>query len=597
MPGVDVDHVLLNAKLPKSRAIEMEITPADMRVVRKQQEDWNEAVLDIEVALIALPNRVQRRLKNRLELIKRRVIRRWQHPLKLPVLTKVKKKYVIKFVHQDDDSLRFEDVPYPHEDLTKVDKTCGVAIGPIIENKPFIANYRSKYCMLAGGFKRVWHEQEYSKKHIKRFGKFVQNFIKSHYEPLEYQEISHDYQDKWLMNSKYTLKQKEKFHKILQAYLDSGLTLSHYIKDNPKLHSRMYECGTFIKKEFLTEEKFPRLINPRPDEFKAFVAPYIKDIEHRVIYNNHFIKGKLPNQVVDRMKEIQSKFLHLYETDFSSFEGSFSVEFQDVCEKALFDHMLKFNPHIKAMVDECYTGRNVLILGKTKDKIVFKGSRMSGDMWTSLANGFSNMMIMQYCAALSHKNVSDDFDFMVEGDDGLIGSNYAIDFSVVKKLGFSLKCIEACDTNDLSFCGHRYSPSGDHFVDAMTQLTKFGWAYETAVIDNYSENTTKYEAALMRAKALSLLVNAGGMPIIQPLCEQIINLTEGVRVERKHFDRWLDMQYDVSQLDHIAFRKEITISNREYFAELYGVSISEQLKIEDEIREQRTLRFQIPLLL
>lgn len=597
MPGVDVDHVLLNAKLPKSREIEMEITPADFKLVLKQQQEWDEAVEDIKDKISCMSLRVQRRLSKRITLIEKRRFRRWQHPFKLPTLVKCKKKYFIKFVPQDELEIDFKDVPHPYEDLSKLEKTCGVAIGPIIENKPFIANYRSKYCMLAGGFKRVWHEQQYSRKEIKRFGVFVNNFIHSHYEPLEYMPLSHKLQDTWLDNSKYTIKQKEKFHKILQEYFDSGLTLHHYINDNDKLHSRIYECGTFIKKEFLTEEKFPRLINPRPDEFKAFVAPYIKEIEHRVIYNEHFIKGKLPNEVVDRMKEIQSKYLHLYETDFSSFEGSFSVEFQDVCERALFDYMLQFNPHIKSMVDECYTGRNVLILGATKDKITFKGSRMSGDMWTSLANGFSNMMIMQYCAMLSHKRVSDDFDFMVEGDDGLIGSNYAIDFGIVKKLGFSLKCVEACDTNDLSFCGHRYSPSGDHFVDAVAQLTKFGWAYETAVIDNYSENTTKYEAALMRAKALSLLVNAGGMPIVQPLCEQIILLTEGIKVERKHFDRWLDMQYDVSKLDHLTFRKDITKDNREYFANLYGVNITEQLKIEQEIREQTTLRFQIPLLL
>lgn len=605
--GVDVSCLYNRLGLPEARTITLEVTPMHHEEVIKQRQVFMEALEEVEEALEGMTAEVRNKLASRIRYLRRVGTigfkhTKWVHPLRIPklVVTRRGKKqnaYIRMVVHEDYIyPLAYTDVPVLREDVDKIEKPCAAAIGPIIDDTPFIANYRSKNAMIAGGFKRVWHEYSYDEDLVKEFGDFVDNYIQSHFTPIPEREMSHEYMDEWLEDSKYTLAQKKIFHDFLDKIKEEQNPLQ-YLKKNCRLYNKCYQCGTFIKKELLDEEKYPRLINPRPDEFKAIVAPYIKTIEHEVIYNKHFIKGKLPEEVVERMKQIQENFLYLYETDYSSFEGSFTLFFQQHCEMLLFNYMLSKNPKIQAIVNECYLKKNVLILGKEKDKAMFEGSRMSGDMWTSLCNGFTNKMLLEFCIAKTAEKINNpiQYDYIVEGDDGFIGINQKVDFSYVKDLGFKLKMIEANDSNNLSFCGHRYSPDGTHFADFWFQIRKFGWSFDHVVLASYSGRTTNYEAALMRAKALSLLVNCGGMPILQELCVKIINLTEGVQVKTSHFDPWFVQQYHIERLDHLSYFKPVTSETRVYFQEVYGVEVREQIRIEEEIRKQTCLRFRIPI--
>lgn len=478
-----------------------------------------------------------------------------------------------------------------------ITKPAAVAIGPVLLSQPTIVNYRSLTNHVRGLIKRVAHDQNYSKQRIQSFGQFVDKWIQANYTPLPKVDPSHSNLDQyWLSNNKdYTLKQKEHYHDLLQTFLDSNTSIKSFIQDHS---AKLYICNSFIKREFYETVKEPRIINGRPDLFKAIVAPYIKLIEHQVIYNEHFIKGKQPDDVANRLRQIHTKFNYVFETDYSSFEGSFSRFIMKRCEWKLFHYMLQNNPEILKLIKPIYFNDSHLHLGtagRYNATAHFKGSRMSGDMWTSLGNGFTNMMILLYVIKKSvpkRQWSQAQFDFIVEGDDGFFGVNHQINLALVRELGFNLKVKSSTDINETSFCG--IHPTDNAFMaDFWRLIEKFGWSHDEQIIQNYGSHETPREKQLMRSKALSLLAFAKGNPILQPLAVKILELTDSTTIRWKDFDWWERNTFDL--LSDTIKPIDITQSSREYYQHYYGISINDQLDIEDLISRQTNLRFIIPL--
>lgn len=483
-----------------------------------------------------------------------------------------------------------------------------VAIGPIICQDPVIVNYRSVNNHIRGLCKRVCHQNfvefrdndghpTYNGTLLRSFKKFVQNQIKK-YEPLDFIPFSHEFLDSSWLNSahSYTLKQKAQFHKLLDSVLEQT-DLPGYIQAN---QSKFYTVDSFVKREFYAEMKEARVINARPNLFKAVAAPYIKEIEHRVIYNEHFIKGKTPDLVAERMSEIVAKYKYVAETDYSSFEGSFQQEFQRACEYQLFKHMLKNNPIIWSIIKPIYFSRAHAVLktsGSLNAHASFIGSRMSGDMWTSLANGFTNMMLFLFICkhSCTHREFRNkEFDYIVEGDDGFFGFNFEADFDLVADLGFKLKLNYANDINDLSFCGIQVGPNNTPVPDFRRTIVKFGWAHDELIIRNYSDHVTSFEKELMRAKAMSLLATSPGNPILQPLALKVIQLTSDIHKPRdRYFDWWDKEIFEVHVRDY--HERPITSEMRQYYSSKYNISADDQIRIESIIDSCDTLRFELPL--
>lgn len=481
-------------------------------------------------------------------------------------------------------------------------KPAAVAIGPRILTDPVICNYRSTNNHIRGLMKRVIHDVNFDRSLAFGLTQFTKRFLKQHYKPLPYVPISIDTLDEfWLNNAEqYTLKQKQRFRDLLNEFNDNNNNAQLYTQYR---RGRLYRCKSFIKREFYAELKEPRIINARPDLFKSIVAPYIKMIEHEVLYNKHFIKGKRPHEIAERMSQIRQQFSYIAETDYSSFEGSFSDRFQNCVERQLFQYMLINNPIIAEIVEHVYTTRNKMTLATSKGlkfKAACPGSRMSGDMWTSLANGFTNMILFLYVVkkSLSRRHYKPDnaatrYDFIVEGDDGFFGTNFKLNFSIIQRLGFQLKVHYANDINDLSFCGICVGPNQLPVPDFWRQLEKFGWEYDENIINRYSDKITKHECELMRAKALSLLACAPGNPILQPLCVKILKLTEHVTVRPKTFDFW---DREVLRLHtYTPTPVKITFEMRKFYEQRFQVSINEQIEIENIINSSDTIRFMIPL--
>lgn len=459
------------------------------------------------------------------------------------------------------------------------EKTGIAVLGPTARRqKPHIVDPRSESNIMRGLCKRIATYRPFERQEIRKFKKFVAEKIKE-YEPLDYVPMSHELlNEKWLESSKYNVKKRTEFHNLLQSYLDNNYS-----------EKELYECKIFVKREITEEMKEPRIISSRSDMYKAIVAPYIRMIEERV-YNEHFIKHCTPIQVSERVRRVTENYEYFYETDYSSFESSFSIPFLQACEKQLFEHMLRNNPEILRHVKVACNGDNRLscIYGKAN----LPGSRMSGELWTSLANGFSNMMMIEYMVRNTNKE-SHRYDYLVEGDDGLIGTTQLIDLSPSRRLGFTLTLKQGRHINDLSFCGMIVGPNG-LYADPRKVLLKFGNVIEPSLLHiRDSKRYDKIAKEYMRTKALSTLVTSGHTPIIGAVVNKILDLTEGSYFRLKYLDFWESDIMEVQKEFHKIKRANIDDADREFFAKTFGIPAHQQLLIEKDIETMNTMRFKV----
>jgi len=303
------------------------------------------------------------------------------------------------------------------------------------------------------------------------------------------------------------------------------------------LDSRILEVKAFIKNESYPEYKYPRTILARSDEFKIRVGPFFKFCEE-IMYNmkapygiNYFIKKiPIPERArliidvilrgpgfVDRPTEFLRRY---FSTDYTSFESSFKNHVMNSIEFNFYDAILKFyfgNHNFRKWVRK--------ILGKNKIsarylKAFLKARRMSGEMNTSLGNGFSNLMIFLY---LCYKYECQDVRCFVEGDD-CIGTYIGPQFTVedYASFGFIIKLKYLHYPNTASFCGQIFSLTNFIVItDPLKVLINFTW-----VNMKYDNCKIKVRYGLIRSKALSLIYQYPGCPIIQPFALRMLYLTK-----------------------------------------------------------------------
>jgi len=193
----------------------------------------------------------------------------------------------------------------------------------------------------------------------------------------------------------------------------------------------------FVKDEFYELYKHFRMINARCDTFKASVGPVFKVIEHEIFRNPAFIK-KVP--VTDRpeyiCKRIKMEGGLYMETDYSSFESLFTPQLMRSCEMVMYKYMsseLEGGTEWYSLIEQTLTGTNHI--RNKYFKAWVDGKRMSGEMNTSLGNGFSNLMIMKF--VLKKQNIKGKG--IVEGDDGLFVVSKRPNMKMFLDMGLELK--------------------------------------------------------------------------------------------------------------------------------------------------------------
>lgn len=361
---------------------------------------------------------------------------------------------------------------------------------------------------------------------------------------------------------------------------------SNYGSLNPK---KDFVVKSFIKDETYPEFKHARGINSRTDMFKIAVGPIFRLIEETIFKLPYFIK-KIP--VADRPAFITQLLsfegAKFFEGDFKAFESHFTKEIMENCEFILYEHMVSLLPEGRdwmKLVREVIGGTNHCLYKYFTVDV--EATRMSGEMNTSLGNGFTNLMLLLFLFKLKGQDVK----LVVEGDDSL--TSFAgeppteEDF---KKLGFSIKCNVRESLNEASFCGIIFHPDDlINVTDPVDVIANFGWAGRT-----YVSARRGRRLALLRCKSLSYAHQYPGCPIIQELAFYGLRATSGVEV--RHFvenDRALSL-WEREQLRSaincpIPDPIPVPLKTRLLMEKLFGVSVDLQEEIEQYLKKQNKI--------
>jgi hypothetical protein len=380
----------------------------------------------------------------------------------------------------------------------------------------------------------------------------------------------------WLELTSYTEKRKEELRKCWRDFTS--------ISDEQK---RAWIVRAFGKDEWYAAYKHTRGIYARSDIFKCLLGPIFKAIEHEVYQTSPFIK-KVP--VCDRphviMRDIVREGCEYYATDFTSFESSFSKQIYENCEFQMYDYMTSKLPTGGVFMDllrKYIAGRNeISFRGFT---MALEACRMSGEMNTSLGNGFTNLMVFHYLA----KEVCgcNKVRGKVEGDDGI----FALDGNAPSSedfasLGFDIKIEKHTQINTASFCGIVFDVKDRcNIRDPRPVLASFSWMRR-----QYARAGLKKLKMLLRCKALSLAHQYPGCPIIQSLADYGLRVTRSFDIrhyvnEARNLNWWEREQLLAALHDEKKIRSvEPSVNSRLLMQEMYGISLAAQSMVESYLK-------------
>jgi hypothetical protein len=288
-------------------------------------------------------------------------------------------------------------------------------------------------------------------------------------------------------------------------------------------------------------DKAPRLIQGATPEFIVLVGPFIAALQARfkkqwnvknsLVFTSGVSQLDLGNKIMDHNGE-------KVENDVSAWDASLCEQMCDFeatmcrkwfhCPVAVYD-LMKANVHTH---------------GKTMHGIKYRvrGTRKSGDPYTSLFNSFWNAMMHVYIIYTENRHhtlrqVLDSIVMLVQGDDNAmsIGANLKIpDFNIhMLAFGFKSKCFIRQNALDLEFCSNRLYRVEEGWTFGPKPgrvLTKLG----------YFINPPAHVSpmSLMRGNALGLKPACYHIPILKIVIDAILKKTEGYEAYVTSVDDW-----------------------------------------------------------
>jgi hypothetical protein len=415
---------------------------------------------------------------------------------------------------------------------------------------------------------------------LKEFRKFVRKEVRTLFKPLS--PDSDVTVETWLKGTNYTASRQAELLRKWKRVVDPF---------DPKYT----KCKSFMKDETYPEFKHVRAINSRTDEFKCLVGPIFKLIEKVVYEHEAFIKHvpvkDRPDYIMKKLFEVGSNY---GQTDFSSFESSFTREVMEACEFELYTWMIKDLPcrrqFLRAM--RVISGDNECVFRFFT--IFCRAIRMSGEMNTSLGNGFSNYMLLKFLY-IRAGNSPESFAAVVEGDDGLFRVRdkrpTAEDF---EKLGFLIKLDYRDEIEAASFCGIIFDRQDRINVsDPIAAIITLGW-----LPNRYQRAKESKRLTILRCKALSMAHQYPGCPIISELAHYILRHTRHLSAAAKNeiynknvFNTWIrDLMIDAIKDEKNIPIKRPTDRTRRLVCEQFGISIHDQLVFEEYLRSLDSLQ-------
>lgn len=219
--------------------------------------------------------------------------------------------------------------------------------------------------------------------------------------------------------------------------------------------------------------------------------------------------------------------------------------------------------------------------------------RMSGEMNTSVSNGFMNLLLTHF---LLEEAGNKNYDSVIEGDDSLNYYDVRPPTSEeYREMGANIKIEYPDNISEASFCGQIFDPSDmDNVVNPLEALVTFGW-----VKNQYMFANAKTLKSLLRCKALSLLYQYSGCPILRETALYGLRVTQDIsqadvmktidKMKMSMYERErIEMLFETSN-EEMVFTNTVKDNTRNLVSRKFGIPVELQLQYENYIRNQTTL--------
>jgi hypothetical protein len=432
-------------------------------------------------------------------------------------------------------------------------RVCGLA--------PISTDFNDPYTVTQGFLKRIGRKLPKGNPNLMvEFGIFVKLWL---LENVPSMTKTYTFQE-WLDSTSYNDSRKMQLYHAFELNMHQG---------GMPTKNQCTRVESHGKREAYVEFKHLRTINSRPDRFKVWFGPLCKSMEKHLLHCcPYFVKGKT---IQERMDMLESLSLlgrkYTYSTDFTAFESHFIKAIMAQCEFLLYEHLLSFKD--AQFLESVLGGKNKMRMMNGNAATVI-ARRMSGEMNTSLANGFSNIMLALFIA----KKQNGHLDGLVEGDDGLFVTDFELKNEHYLDLGFTIKITPEPSVNEASFCGLIFSKDRQLIKDPIRCLQKFSWS------DGYFSARKTIHEQLLVAKAMSLLCECPDCPVVSFVAYKVLMKYKNVKPKFVQ-----DGFHEFQELKNVRFPCP-TPDTRLLFAAKYGVGLAEQEAAEQAALNGETNR-------
>lgn len=340
------------------------------------------------------------------------------------------------------------------------------------------------------------------------------------------------------------------------------------------------------------EDKAPRLIQHRSDEFCYELARYMKPLEKYILYkvkgkyvkpiNRVFTKGLNSFQVGSNLAKAWFSLADpvAVELDFSKFDSSIRDHMFRMFLKYAKD-CYRHDRSFRDMVDSVRKSR-----GWTVNQILYEmvATLLSGDYWTSLVGNVMNYSFqrafLEYHRALGNPKIN--------GDDGVLFMErkefLKCNFEFFEWLGMSIKVIVKYDISEIDFCQCRPMRVG-----GLWRMVR----NPGRVVARCCYTTKEYPnksgyRKLQGAVAMGEMHCNSGVPIISVFAERMFKSVDG-EYSQALYDEYMARRGGEKQLD-----LPITMESRVDFFCSFGIPVFEQLRIERWLRTVELLNIARP---
>lgn len=411
----------------------------------------------------------------------------------------------------------------------------------------------------------------------RRFRKFVKKWVQKNLKPIEHNaDLGFE---EWLATTNYPEWRKDELRKTWNDILEKD---SFWMLEKDRLHENA-DVKLFCKEENYPEYKLPRGIWARVDEFKDISGPFFKTIEKELFKLPYFIKKVPKHQRPQYIKDlIERSNLKYICTDFTSFESLFTSDMMMDCEAILYKYMSSKNlmmQRLCRMILLVLTGDNVC--GNKYFKVAVDAKRMSGEMNTSLGNGFSNLMFLLF--AFHEYNIGFTGP-VVEGDDGLAGVDGDIPAQYFTDMGLNVKLEVKENIGEASFCG--IVSNMDELINITEPLQHL--CFVPWVSRRYAFCSDEAYYGLIKSKALSLAYEYPGCPILDKYARKLLELLSKWKIKHDRSDSW---KYKIAleaerAMNSGSFPQRTTgPCTRVLMEKVFGIPTSAQILFERSIDE------------